>query len=194
MWTSFHTTISLLERLLEYERAGRKSAAITRARKAADCDLLERAMVRTLPTGDVIDKRWLGFAFPLFWHDDVLLSLDYFRNAGFKPDSRVGAAVQTVIERRRQYGRWTLNLLHPEHIALEMEPSVGSANRRNRLRAVRVLRRQMRAGCWKAPASHPKPVERGGRACAGQRGRYCRERALGMIMPRLGGPVRFGLR
>jgi len=45
-----------------------------------------------------------------------------------------------VIERRHQNGRWPLNLLHPEHIPLEMETGVGRASRWNTLRALRVLR------------------------------------------------------
>jgi hypothetical protein len=138
--SSFHTTICVLEGLLEYERAGRKSAAVTKARKKAENYLLERRMFRSLRTGEVINKRWLRFSFPTFWHYDVLRGLDYLCNAGIKPDSRVSEAIETVIERRHQNGRWPLNLLHPEQIPLEMETGVGSASRWNTLRALRVLR------------------------------------------------------
>jgi hypothetical protein len=138
--SSFHSTICVLEGLLEYEGAGRKSAAVTKARKRAENYLLERGMFRSLRTGEVINKRWLRFSFPVFWHYDVLRGLDYLRNAGIKPDSRVRDAIETVMERRHQNGRWPLNLLHPEYIPLEMETSVGSASRWNTLRALRVLR------------------------------------------------------
>jgi hypothetical protein len=138
--SSFHTTICVLEGLLEYERAGRKSAAVIKARKRAENYLLERRMFRSLRTGKVIDKRWLRFSFPTFWHYDVLRGLDYLRNTGIQPDSRVLEAIETVIERRHQNGRWPLNLLHPEHIPLDMETSVGGASRWNTLRALRVLR------------------------------------------------------
>ena len=138
--SSFHTTICVLEGLLEYERAGRKSTAITKARKRAENYLLERRMFRSLRTGDIISKRWLRFAYPAFWHYDVLRGLDYLRNAGIKPDSRVGEAIKVVIDRRHQNGRWPLNLLHPETIPLQMETAVGSASRWNTLRALRVLR------------------------------------------------------
>ncbi len=134
--SSFHTTICVLEGLLEYERAGRKSAAVTKARKRAENYLLERRMFRSLRTGEVINKRWLRFSFPTFWHYDVLRGLDYLRNAGIKPDSRVSDAIETVIERRHQNGRWPLNLLHPEYIPLEMETGVGRASRWNTLRAL----------------------------------------------------------
>jgi hypothetical protein len=142
--SSFHTTICVLEGLLEYERAGRKAGrklvAVTRARKRAENYLLERRIFRSLRTGEVIDKRWLRFSYPAHWHYDVLRGLDYLRNAGIKPDSRVDEAIDVVIERRHQNGRWPLNLLHPEKIPLEMETETGRASRWNSLRALRVLR------------------------------------------------------
>ena len=97
-------------------------------------------MFHSLRTGEVIDKHWLRFSFPTFWHYDVLRGLDYLRNAGIKPDSRVREAIEIVIARRHQNGRWPLNLRHPEHIPLEMETGVGRASRWNTLRALRVLR------------------------------------------------------
>src|SRR5215467_11304192 len=138
--SSFHTTICVLEGLLEYEQAGRKRAAITKARKRAEDYLLERRMFRSLRSGEVIDQRWLRFSFPTFWHYDVLRGLDYLRDAGIKPDGRVREAIATVLERRHQNGRWPLNLLHRERIPLEMETTIGSASRWNTLRALRVLR------------------------------------------------------
>ena len=97
-------------------------------------------MFRSLRTGEVIDKRWLRFSFPTFWHYDVLRGLDYLRNAGIKPDSRVREAIEIVIKRRHQNGRWPLNL-HSSRIH-----SIADGNRcRQRqpleyLRALRVLR------------------------------------------------------
>jgi hypothetical protein len=138
--SSFHTTICVLEGLLEYERAGCKSTAITKARQRAENYLLERRMFRSLRTGEVVEKRWLRFSFPTFWHYDVLRGLDYLRDAGIKPDRRIKEAIEIVVKRRHQNGRWPLNLLHPEKIPLKMETAVGSASRWNTLRALRVLR------------------------------------------------------
>ena len=138
--SSFHTTICVLEGLFAYERAGRKSAAVTKARKRAENYLLERRMFRSLRTGEIIDERWLRFSFPAFWHYDVLRGLDYLRNAGIKPDSRLSEAIEIVIKRRHQNGRWPLNVLHAERIPLEMETAVGRASRWNTLRALRILR------------------------------------------------------
>jgi hypothetical protein len=138
--SSFHTTICVLEGLLAYQRAGRSSAAVRKARKRGEEYLLKRHMFRSLRTGEVIDERWLRFSFPTFWHYDVLRGLDYLRNAGIKPDSRVREATEIVINRRHQNGRWPLDLLHAERVPLQMETEVGSASRWNTLRALRVLR------------------------------------------------------
>jgi hypothetical protein len=130
----------VLEGLLEYERAGRRSAAVAKARKKGENYLLERGMFRSLRTGEIIDKRWLRFAYPTFWHYDVLRGLDYLRSAGMKPDARLHDAIEIVTERRHQNGRWPLNVLHPEYVPVEIEIGVGRASRWNTLRALRVLR------------------------------------------------------
>ena len=149
--SSFHTTICVLEGLLEYERAGRKSAAVTKARKRGEKYLLDRHLFRSLRTGEVIDERWLRFSFPTFWHYDVLRGLDYLRNAGIKPDGRVREAIEIVIKRRHQNGRWPLNLLHVERIPVDMETGIGKASRWNTLRALRVLRWYNNSGRMAAP-------------------------------------------
>ncbi len=138
--SSFHTTICVREGLLEYERARGKSAAVTKARKGGENYLLERRMFRSLRTGEVINKRWLRFSIPTFWHYDVLRGLDYLRNAGIEPDSRVEEAIEVVMKRRHQNGRWPPDLRHPEYIPLKMETDAGGASRWNTLRALRVQR------------------------------------------------------
>ena len=137
--SSFHTTICVLEGLLAYERAGRKLAAVTKARKKGERYLLERRMFRSLRTSEVIDERWLRFSFPTFWHYDVLRGLDYLRHAGIKPSGLVREAIEIVIKRRHQNGRWPLNLIHAERIPVQMEAGPGKASRWNTLRALRVL-------------------------------------------------------
>jgi hypothetical protein len=138
--SSFHTTICVLEGLLAYEQAGRKSARVTKARKKAENYLLERSLFRSRRTREVINKRWLRFSFPPFWHYDVLRGLDYLRSTGMKADERLTEAIEIVIQRCHQNGRWPLNLLHPEWIPLKMETEVGGPSRWNTLRALRVLR------------------------------------------------------
>lgn len=139
--SSFHSTICVLEGLLEYERTRGAAAAVTDARRRGQDYLLERRMFRSLTTGDVINPKWTHFSFPPLWHYDVLRGLDYLRSAGVSPDERVAEAIAVVKERQHQNGRWPLNHLHAdrERIPIEMETEVGKSSRWNTLRAMRVL-------------------------------------------------------
>jgi hypothetical protein len=137
--SSFHSTICVLEGLLAYEQARGPAPEVTRARARGADYLMQRRMLRSLTSGDVIDRRWERFGFPTTWRYDVLRGLDYLRSAGAKPDARVAEAVELVRKRRHQNGRWPLNVLHPDRISLDMEPGVGKASRWNTLRALRVL-------------------------------------------------------
>ena len=146
--SSFHTTICVLEGLLEYEKAKGPTAAVTDARVRAQEYLLERRMFRRLSSGEVIKDRkrppvqgrdWTRFSFPTTWHYDVLRGLDYLRSAGVEPDKRVAEAVGLVAKRRHQNGRWPLHDPHPDPVHLDMEGGAGKPSRWNTLRALRVL-------------------------------------------------------
>ena len=138
--SSFHTTICVLEGLLEYEKARGASVAVSQARARGQEYLLERRMFRSLRSGEVIDSSWTRFSFPTTWHYDVLRGLDYLRSAGVEPDERVAEAIGLVEKRRHQNGRWPMNRLHPDRIGFAVEPGVGQASRWNTLRSLRVLR------------------------------------------------------
>jgi len=137
--SSFHTTICVLEGLLEYEKAKGASAAVTNARARAHEYLLERRLFRRLSTGKVIDPSWTRFCFPTTWHYDVLRGLDYLRGAGVERDERVAEAIGLVLKRQHQNGRWPLHKPHADPIHLDMEGGQGRPSRWNTLRALRVL-------------------------------------------------------
>ena len=83
--SSYHTTICVLEGLLEYERAGGSSPEIAEARKRGEEYLLERGLFRRRSTGEVAHPSFLTFAFPPRYEYDILRALDYFRAAGPDP-------------------------------------------------------------------------------------------------------------
>ena len=56
-WSSFNTTICVLEALLEHERAVGASPEVTEARLLGQEYLLQRRMFRRLSTGEVINDR-----------------------------------------------------------------------------------------------------------------------------------------
>jgi len=88
--SSFHSTICVLEGLLEYERAIGPAPEITAARRRGEEYLLERGLFRRRSTGEVANPEFLKFAFPPRYHYDVLRALDYFRDAGVQPERASG--------------------------------------------------------------------------------------------------------
>ncbi|MGE5374028.1 MAG: hypothetical protein ACM3XO_03150 [Bacteroidota bacterium] len=135
---SFHTTICVLEALLEYERAGGRQSGVTDARLRGQEYLLERGLLRRKTTGEIIDPAWTQFSFPTWWHYDVLRGLEYLRRAGVTPDKRMVEAIELVELKRDGEGRWSLENRHPGTMPVEMEHE-GQPSRWNTLRALRVL-------------------------------------------------------
>jgi hypothetical protein len=144
---SFHTTICVLEGLLEYERAVGARLEVTAARRRGEEYLLARGLFRRQSTGQVASPDFLTFAFPPRYEYDVLRALDYIRAAGGPPDPRIDEAVRIVEGRRQADGRWLLDRAHDEALALPLPSGerVGEPSRWNTLRALRVLRWYERA-------------------------------------------------
>lgn len=137
--SSFHSTICVLEGLLEYEKAKGATPAVTDARLRGQEYLLERSLFRSLSTGRVIDPEWTQFSFPNGWHYDVLRGLDYLRRAGAEPDPRGVEAIDLVETKRDSDGRWPLENPHDLRFQFDMAESAGEPSRWNTLRALRVL-------------------------------------------------------
>ena len=137
--SSFHSTICVLEGLLEYEKARGASPALSNARQRGQDYLLKRRLFRRLSTGDVIDSAWTQFSFPTHWHYDVLWGLDYLRRAGVSYDERMAEAVDLVESKRDASGRCLLENAHPGKVYVDIEEP-GKPSRWITLRALRVLR------------------------------------------------------
>ena len=137
---SFHTTIDVLDGLLEYERATGGPPKVSAARLRGQEYLLERRMLRRLSTGEVIDPAWTHFSYPTYWHYDVLRGLDYLRAAGAIPDERVAEAIDLVESKRDSDGHWPLEIPHPGQLHFAMDEGEGRPSRWNTLRGMRVLR------------------------------------------------------
>ena len=143
--SSFNTTICVLEALLEYEKAGGGSLEVTGARLRGQEYLLERRLFRRRSTGEVITQDRKGgsvftrFAFPTWWHYDVLRGLEYLRNAGVTPDERVAEAVWLVASKHTGDGQWLLETRYPGVMPVEIDEGEGQPSRWITLRALRVL-------------------------------------------------------
>ena len=138
--SSFNTTISVLEGLLEYEQArGGVVPEVRAARERAHEYLLERRLLRSRSTGEVINRRWTLFSFPPRWHYDVLRGLEHFRAAGGEPDPRLDEAIAHVRSKRQPDGTWPLEDVYAGRVHFALEED-GKPSRWNTLRALRVLR------------------------------------------------------
>lgn len=143
---SFHTTINVLEGLLEYERASGAEPAVKEARLQGQEYLLSRHLFMRLSTGQPIEHdrkggpAWTQFSYPAGWRYDVLRGLDYLRRAGEAPDPRMAEAIDIVASKRNADGRWALGIVHPDEVVAEPGTSEGSPSRWNTLRALRVLK------------------------------------------------------
>jgi hypothetical protein len=144
--SSFDTTINVLDGLLEFELATGGSADVREARRRGEEYLLERGLFRRKSTGDVVKSTYLEFAFPYYWHYDVLRVLDYFRRSGAAPDPRMAEAVGVVQSKRQPDGRWLLGRIHTGRVYFDLEGGVDTPSRWNTLRALRVLDWWDRAG------------------------------------------------
>lgn len=143
--SSFNTTICVLEALLEHELCAGNSPEVTAARLRGQEYLLERHLFRRRSTGEAIERdrkgggAWTRFAFPTWWHYDVLRGLEYLRRAGVAPDGRVAEAIRLVAEKRGDDGLWPLEVRYPGVMPVELDEVEGRPSRWITLRALRVL-------------------------------------------------------
>jgi hypothetical protein len=143
--SSFNTTICVLEALLEFERAVGRRPDVTAARRRGDDYLLERRLFRRRSTGEAIarDRKsahvFTRFAFPAWWHYDVLRGLDYLRAADVASDARLAEAIDLLGSKRDPDGRWPLDTCHDGRMLVESDAGEGRPSRWNTLRALRVL-------------------------------------------------------
>lgn len=143
--SSFNTTICVLEALLAYERAFGTDDETTQARLRGQDYLLERRLLRRRSTGELIERDrkggsdWGRFAFPVWWHYDVLRGLEYLRTAGVPYDKRMAEAIELVAAKRNDAGQWRLETRYPGVMPVAMGEEEGQPSRWNTLRALRVL-------------------------------------------------------
>jgi len=138
--SSFHTTICVLEGLLEYERAAGSTPEIAEARRRGEEYLLKRSLIRRLSTGEIVNPEFLNFAYPPRYRYDVLRALDYLRATDNRPDARIAEGLRLVGSKKQADGRWLLDGTCNEALPFPFPEAVGEPSRWNTLRAMRVLR------------------------------------------------------
>ena len=141
--SSFHTTIAVLEGLLEFERATGGTPASREARAAGQEFLLKRHLFRRLRSGETANGRFLLLTHPDRWFYSVLRGLAYFRDAsvldGTPADPRLADAIAHVRSRQRGDGRWDLDWRPEGRTWFHMDDGPGRPSRWITLDALRVL-------------------------------------------------------
>jgi len=139
--SSLHTTISVLEGILEYNanKYAYRLAELEQIAAEAREFILQHHLFLSDHTGEIIDKRMLMLSYPSRWKYDILRALDYFQGAGIKYDPRMRHALDVLWNKRRKDNRWPVQARHPGQTHFDMEKT-GGPSRWNTLRALRVLK------------------------------------------------------
>jgi hypothetical protein len=138
--SSFHTTICVLEGMLEYQNAVGFTPEIAAARRRGEEYLLDRHLFQRRSTGEIANPEFLELAYPPSYHYDILRALDYLRASNVQPDPRMSEAIHLVETKCQPDGHWLLDRAYDEALALPFDESPGEPSRWNTLRALRVLR------------------------------------------------------
>lgn len=141
--SSFDSTISVLEGLLEYEKFKDGSTRSKEARKKGEEYLLKRHLFRRLSTGEIVKERYLQFRFPPRADYDVLRAMEYFRAAEYFDrvgvDSRLQEAAEHIRSKQDAEGKWVLDREDRGRRWIDVNNGIGQPSRWITLRALRVL-------------------------------------------------------
>ncbi|OGC38834.1 hypothetical protein A2Y85_05305 [candidate division WOR-3 bacterium RBG_13_43_14] len=138
--SSLHTTISVLEGFLEYRNTGSNYQIenILKAEKKAVEFILKHYLCKSHRTGEIIDAKMLMLSYPSRWRYDVLRALDYLQFAEIKFDARMRFALEVILKKQAQNGKWPLQMKHTGAVHFDME-KIGQSSRWNTLRVLRVM-------------------------------------------------------
>ena len=97
-----HTTISVVEGILEYAKNGYRYRLkeLQEAEDKSRTFLLQHRLFRSDRTGNIIDKKMLMLSYPSRWRYDILRAMDYLRLAGVEYDARMDDAIDVLLKKR----------------------------------------------------------------------------------------------
>ncbi len=139
--SSLHTTISVLEGLSEFQKAGytyRKDEILSVKKSSIEFILLHQLFLSDR-TGQIINKEFLKLTYPCRWKYDILRALDFFQYTGIGWDNRMKAAIDVLKSKRNNEGSWNMQAAHPGQVHVNMEKA-GKPSRWNTLRVLRVMK------------------------------------------------------
>ena len=152
--SSFHSTLNALKGLLYYETATGGCDALRAARQAGEKYLLERRLLRTLSTGELVGPGVTGFAYPFRWFYSVLNAAEHFRTAalqdGIAPDPRLADAIEAIRAARQPDGTWLQERRHPGRVWFDVDVPPGEPSKWLTFYGIRVL-------AWWDRSTRPDP-------------------------------------
>ncbi len=139
--SSLHSTLSVLEGLFEYKKAGynyRISEISSVIEQCKEFILMHQLFISDR-TGKIIRDEFLKFTYPCRWRYDVFRALDFFQYSQTSWDNRMQPAIDILIQKKTGSNLWNLQAKHKgqEHFAME---HIGHPSRWNTLRAMRILK------------------------------------------------------
>lgn len=141
--SSFHSTLNALKGLLAYEAATGGTDELRAARRAGEEYLLERHLMRSLSTGEVLGPWVSEFGYPIRWRYDVLKAADYFRAAALHDattaDPRLSEAIEVIRAARHPDGTWLQARRLPGQVWFDVDVPVGEPSKWLTFTATRVL-------------------------------------------------------
>lgn len=137
--SSLHTTLSVLEGLTEFRKAGYsyRKEEISHAIKTAVEFILIHRLFLSDRTGQIIDKNFLKLTYPCRWRYDILRAMDYFQYAEIGWDNRMTEAVSYLKKKQNKDGTWNMQAAHSGQVHFIMEKA-GQPSRWNTLRMLRI--------------------------------------------------------
>jgi hypothetical protein len=142
--SSFHSTLNVLKGLLYFEAETGVNDTLRTARHGAEEYLLERRLLRTLSTGELVGPWVETFAYPFRWQYSVLTAVDYFlavaRHEGVPPDPRLEEAIGVISRAQNSDGTWTQGDPYPGRVWFEVDSQSGEPSKWLTFYGMRALR------------------------------------------------------
>jgi len=135
--------VKALRVLAEIPPDKRTDAVRNTIKEGSDHLLRHHVHKRSHATEQVANPRWLQFGFPLFWQIDVLNILEMLLKLGYQ-DSRMREAVDLVISKQDEQGRWLLEKTFNGRMQVSIERK-GRPSKWITLNALRMLKGFLRA-------------------------------------------------
>ena len=138
--SSMHSTLSVLEGILAYQKAGHsyRLDELNAAAASSRAFLLKHHLFKSDRTGRIIHSDFLKMPYPSRWRYNVLRALDYFRAAAVPFDPHMTAGLGAIEAKQRADGKWPRQAALPGKVHFVMEPA-RAPGRWNTLIALRVL-------------------------------------------------------